>query len=58
MVEVSRLLGTGALVAAPFQDPEALVERGHMICPAFMVSKKGSRFLGPGSVERHPYSYK
>jgi hypothetical protein len=43
VVEVKRLLGTGALVAAPVQEAAELVRRGHMICPAFMVSKKGTR---------------
>jgi hypothetical protein len=42
VVEVTRLLGTGALVAAPVQTAEELVARGHMICPAFMVVKKGT----------------
>ena len=42
VVECTRLLGTRALVPAPYQTERELLGAGHMICPAFMVAKQGS----------------
>jgi hypothetical protein len=39
--ERDRTLAMGAFVPAPTQDRHELVRRGHMICPAFLVPKKG-----------------
>jgi hypothetical protein len=39
--ERNRLLENGAFVAAPVQDALELMRRGAMICPAFLVAKKG-----------------
>eukprot|EP01050_Picozoa_sp_SAG11_P030787 SAG11_NODE_9263_length_927_cov_3.640097_2_plen_160_part_01 len=39
--ERNRLLENGAFVAAPVQDASELMRRGAMICPAFLVAKKG-----------------
>ena len=39
--ERDRGLAKGAFIPAPIQDRDELLRQGHMICPAFLVPKKG-----------------